>query len=162
MEEKNTFDLKSVKVYRTKEGTIFELAFAVVAIVVWALVIWLVQRAPDVVPTHFDALGNPNAWGSPAGILIPCVILTIAAVVIMVLAYFPRYINMPFKIRNIRQVELSLRQLRILGITFMLMPLAVAYTSLGMKTPTPAPMIAVIGAMLLEILVTSILIYRTK
>ena len=69
---------------------------------------------------------------------------------------------MPFKIRNIRQVELSLRQLRILGITFMLMPLAVAYTSLGMKTPTPAPMIAVIGAMLLEILVTSIFIYRTK
>jgi len=26
------------------------------------------NRLPDRVPTHFDAAGNPNAWGSPRSI----------------------------------------------------------------------------------------------
>ena len=104
MEQKNTFDLKSVKVHRTTEGTVFEVAFVILAIIVWGLIIWMIHRAPDIVPTHFDASGKPNAYGSPTGLLIPCIILTIGAVVCMVCAYFPRHINMPFEIRNIRQV----------------------------------------------------------
>ena len=144
------------------EGTIFEIAFAIIAIIVWGLIIWLVHRAPDIVPTHFDASGKPNAYGSPAGATIPCVILTIAAIVMMVLAYFPRQINMPFKITNIRQVELAIRQLRIVGITFLFLPLAVAYMMLGMKTPSATPLLLVVGLIPLEFIVTSILIYRAK
>ena len=160
--EQNNFDIKKIKVYRTTEATVFEVAFAIVAIIVWALIIWLVHRAPDIVPTHFDASGKPNAYGTPAGVTIPCVILTIAAIVMMVLAYFPRHINMPFKITNIRQVELTIRQLRIAGITFLFLPLAVAYMMLGMKTPSATPLLVVVGLILLEFIVTSILIYRAK
>ena len=80
----------------------------------------------------------------------------------MVLAYFPRHINMPFKITNIRQVELAIRQLRIVGITFLFLPLAVAYMMLGMKTPSATPMLVVVGLIFLEFIVTSILIYRAK
>lgn len=144
------------------EGTIFEIAFAIIAIIVWGLIIWLVHQAPDIVPTHFDASGKPNAYGSPTGVTIPCVILTIGAIVMMVLAYFPRHINMPFKITNIRQVELAIRQLRIVGITFLFLPLAVAYMMLGMKTPSATPMLVVVGLIFLEFIVTSILIYRAK
>ena len=144
------------------EGTIFEIVFAIVAIIVWGVIIWLVHRAPDIVPTHFDASGNPNAYGSPIGATIPCVILTIGAIVMMVLAYFPRHINMPFKITNIRQVELAIRQLRIVGITFLFLPLAVAYMMLGMKTPSATPMLVVVGLIFLEFIVTSILIYKAK
>lgn len=160
--EQNNFDIKKIKVYRTTEATVFEVAFAIVAIIVWGVIIWLVHRAPDIVPTHFDASGNPNAYGTPAGTTIPCVILTIAAIVMMVLAYFPRHINMPFKITNIRQVELTIRQLRIAGITFLFLPLAVAYMMLGMKTPSATPLLVVVGLILLEFIVTSILIYRAK
>ena len=160
--EQNNFDIKKIKVYRTTEATVFEVAFAIVAIIVWALIIWLVHRAPDIVPTHFDASGKPNAYGTPAGATIPCVILTIAAIVMMVLAYFPRHINMPFKITNTRQVELTIRQLRIAGITFLFLPLAVAYMMLGMKTPSATPLLVVVGLILLEFIVTSILIYRAK
>ena len=144
------------------EGTIFEITFAIIAIIVWGLIIWLVHRAPDIVPTHFDASGKPNAYGTPAGATIPCVILTIAAIVMMVLAYFPRHINMPFKMTNIQQVKLAIRQLRIAGIIFMFIPLAVSYMMLGMKTPSPAPLLVMIGLLLLEIIVFTILIYKAK
>ena len=86
MEQKNTFDLKSVKVHRTTEAIIFEIAFVIIAIIVWGIIIWMIHRAPDIVATHFDASGKPNAYGSPTGLLIPCIILTIGAVVCMVCA----------------------------------------------------------------------------
>ena len=144
------------------EGTIFEIAFAIVAIVVWGLIIWLVHQAPDIVPTHFDASGKPNAYGSPAGVTIPCIILTIAAISLMVLAYFPRHINMPYKITNIQQVKLAIRQLRIAGIILMILPLAVAYTILGMSSPTAVPIIAVVVLLIAEFILFTILIYKTK
>ena len=63
MEEKNSFDLKTVKVHRTSEAIIFEIAFAIVAIFVWGIITWMLYRAPDIVPTHLDASGKPNAYG---------------------------------------------------------------------------------------------------
>lgn len=162
MEQKNSFDLKTVKVHRTTEGTVFEVAFVILAIIVWGLIIWMIHRAPDIVPTHFDASGKPNAYGSPTGLLIPCIILTIGAVVCMAIAYFPRHINMPFKITNIRQVELAIRFSRVMGITFLLIPLSVAYMMLGMSSPSPIPILVVIGLLLLEITFFSIVIYKAK
>ena len=158
----NQFNIKEVKVHRTTEATVFEVAFAILAIIVWGIIIWMIHRAPDIVPTHFDGSGKPNAYGSPVGIIIPCVILTIGAIVCMVIAYCPRHINIPFKITNIRQVELVIRQLRVMGITFLLIPLSVVYMMLGMQSPSPAPLIAVIGLLLLEIIVFMILIYKAK
>ena len=162
MEQKNTFDLKSVKVHRTSEAIIFEIAFAIVAVIVWGIITWMLYRAPDIVPTHFDASGKPNAYGSPSGIVIPCIILTIGAVVCMAIAYFPRHINMPFKITNIRQVELAIRFSRVMGITFLLIPLSVAYMMLGMTSPSPTPFLVVFGLLFLEIIYFSIVIYKAK
>lgn len=162
MEQKNNFDLKSVKVHRTKESTIFEIVFVIVAIIVWAIIIWMVHRAPDVVPTHFDASGNPNAYGSPKGVTIPCAIITVVGVVCMIVAYFPRLINMPFKITNIRQVKIAIRSVRMAGVTLLLMALAIAYTLLGMSAPAPIPILVVVVLLILEIIVFSILGYRVK
>ena len=160
MEQKN-FDIKNVKVHRTTEGTVFEVAFAIVALVVWGIIAWLIHQAPDIVPTHFDASGKPNAYGSPSGIAIPCIIITVVAIGLMVTAYFPRHINMPFKITNIQQVKLAIRSVRVMGITLLLMALAVAYMMLGMGSPSPIPIFAVIGLITVEILFT-ILIYKAK
>ena len=160
--EQNNFDIKKVKVHRTTEATVFETMFVIIAIIVWALIIWMIHRAPDIIPTHFDGSGKPNAYGSPVGGIFPCIILTIGAIILMVLAYFPRHINLPFKITSIRQVELALRQLRIAGIIFLFVPLAVAYMMLGMSTPSPMPLLVAIGLLLLEILVFTILIYKAK
>ena len=161
MEQKN-FDIKNVKVHRTSEGTIFEVVFIIVAIVVWGLIIWMVHQAPDIVPTHFDGSGKPNAYGSPAGITIPCIILTIVAIGLMVTAYYPRLINTPMKITNIRQVELSIRMTRVMGITLLLMTLSIAYIMLGMSSPSVVPVLVVLGIIFLEIIIFSILIHKAK
>ena len=134
--EQNQFDIKKVQVHRTTEGTVFEVAFVILAIIVWGLIIWMIHRAPDIVPTHFDASGKPNAYGSPTGLLIP--------------------------ITNIRQVELAIRFSRVMGITFLLIPLSVAYMMLGMSSPSPIPILVVIGLLLLEITFFSIVIYKAK
>lgn len=84
--EQNQFDIKKVQVHRTTEGTVFEVAFVILAIIVWGLITWMIHRAPDIVPTHFDAFGKPNAYGSPSGIIIPCIVLTIGAVICMAIA----------------------------------------------------------------------------
>ncbi|MBO5578800.1 MAG: hypothetical protein J5952_00005, partial [Prevotella sp.] len=81
---------------------------------------------------------------------------------LMVLAYFPRFINMPVKITNIHQVELTIRSTRIAAITLLLLALATGYTMLGMPTPSPIPILAAIGLLFLEIIVFSILIYKAK
>ena len=162
MEQKNNFDIKKVKVHRTLEGTVFEIVFAIVAIVVWGLIIWMIHQAPDIVPTHFDGSGKANAYGSPVGVTIPCIILTLGAIGCMVVAYYPRLINSTVKITNIRQVELNIRSIRVAGITLLLMVLAVAYTMLGMGSPTPFPILAVVILLLVEIIVFSILTYKAK
>lgn len=160
--EQNNFDIKEIKVQRTTEATVFEIVFVLTAVIVWGLILWIIHCAPDIVPTHFDASGKPNAYGSPTGIIIPCVILTIAAVSCMAIAYFPRYINMPVKITNIRQVELSVRSVRVAGITFLLLALAIVYTLLGMDSPSAIPVLAVVALLLAEAVLFTILIYKSK
>ena len=160
--EQNNFDIKKIKVHRTTEATVFEIVFVLIALIVWGLIIWMVHRAPDIVPTHFDASGKPNAYGSPVGITIPCALLTIGAIVCMVCAYFPRHINMPFEIKNIRQVEQAIRLIRVTSVTFLLIPLAVAYTMLGMSSPSVIPILASIGLILVETVLFSIIIYKSK
>ena len=160
--EQEKFDIKNVKVHRTTEATVFEVAFACLAIIVWGLIVWMVHQAPDIVPTHFDGAGRPNAYGSPIAVAIPCAIITIVAIGCMVVAYFPRYINMPVKIRNIRQVGLTITSVRVAGITLLVMALAIAYTMLGMTSPSPVPILAVVGLLLLEIVIFTILIHRAK
>ena len=160
--EQNNYDIKKIKVHRTTEATVFEIVFVLTALIVWGLIIWMVHRAPDIVPTHFDASGKPTAYGSPVGITIPCALLTIGAIVCMVCAYFPRHINMPFEIKNIRQVEQAIRLIRVTGVTFLLTPLAVAYTMLGMSSPSVIPILAAIGLILVETVLFSIIIYKSK
>lgn len=160
MEER--FNLKEVKVHRTTEGTIFEIAFAVIAILVWGIIIWMVHQAPDIVATHFDASGQPNDWGPKYGILIPCGIIFLVSVGLMTTAYFPHRINMPFRITNIQQVKLAIRSVRIAAIILLIICLAIVYTILGMKSPNATPILALVVLLILVMIVFSILISKAK
>ena len=160
--EQNKFDIKRIKVHRTTSGTVLEIAFVLIAVIVWGLVIWMVHQAPDIVPTHFDGSGKPNAYGSPASATIPCIIITIAAIGCMVVAYFPRYINMPVEITNIRQVSLTITSVRVVGITLLLMTLAITYIMLGMSSPNALPVLAIVGLLLVEIIAFTVLIHKAK
>lgn len=115
------------KVERSTEGNIFELAFVLLAIVVWVTIIMFYHQAPDIIPTHFGPSGAPNAFGSKTRMFFPCIMITVVAACMMAGAYFPHTINLPgICLANERQAALCTRLMRVLGIIFLLLAGAVA------------------------------------
>ena len=115
------------KVERSTEGNIFELAFVLLAIVVWVTIIMFYHQAPDIIPTHFGPSGAPDAFGSKTRMFFPCIMITVVAVCMMAGAYFPHSVNLPgISLVNERQAALSTRLMRVLGILFLLLTGTVA------------------------------------
>ena len=106
--EQEKFDLKKVKVCRTPEGTIFETTTLVIL-----LIAWIVSIATQKLATTDDWIGMG--------------VFSIVIIVCLLCAYSPSHINLfNIPLRNIRQVELSIRMVRILSVGLALMSLTVA------------------------------------
>lgn len=115
------------KVERSTEGTIFELTFLLLAIVVWVAILIFYNHAPDTIPTHFGPSGAPDAYGSKAHIFFPCILLTVIAACMMAGAYFPHTVNLPgVCLVNERQAVLCTRLMRVSGIMCLLLAGAIA------------------------------------
>ncbi|MBR0388730.1 MAG: DUF1648 domain-containing protein [Prevotella sp.] len=154
---------EKIKVYRTLEGNIFELVFLVLMIAVWVFIIMALQKAPDVVPTHFDAAGRATSYGSKFGILFATVLTSIGGIIMLVSAYFPHTINIPVKIKTPRQYLLAIRMMRVLSLTLLALTAAIGYTSLvAYSEPSAVPILATVGVMFAVIIIFCILIYKAK
>ena len=115
------------KVERSTEGTVFELAFVLLAIVVWVAIVVFYNQSPDVIPTHFGPSGAPDAFGPKTRMFFPCIIITVVGACMMAGAYFPHSVNLPgISLVNERQAALSTRLMRVLGILFLLLAGALA------------------------------------
>jgi uncharacterized membrane protein len=55
------------------------------------------NRLPDKVPTHFDAAGNANAWGSPSGMILIPIIAAGLYVLLTIVARFPSAFHYPVR-----------------------------------------------------------------
>lgn len=154
---------EKIKVNRTLEGNIFEIVFLVLLIAVWVFIIMALQKAPDVVPTHFDAAGRATSYGSKFGILFATVFTTIGGVIMLCGAYFPHTINIPVKIKTPRQYLLAIRMMRVLSLTLLALTAAIGYTSLvAYSEPSAVPILATVGVMFAVIIIFCILIYKAK
>ena len=156
---------EKIKVNRTLEGTIFEFAFLVVLIAVWVFIIIALQKAPDVVPSHFDAAGHANSYGSKYGILFATIFTTIGGVVLLGGAYFPHTINLPVRIKTPRQYLLAIRMVRVLSLVLLVLTAVIGYTSLvagAHGEPSAVPILATVGVMFAVIIIFCILIYKAK
>ena len=115
------------KVERSTEGTVFELAFVLLAIVVWVAIVVFYNQAPDVIPTHFGPSGAPDSFSPKTRMFFPCIIITVVGACMMAGAYFPHSVNLPgISLVNERQAALSTRLMRVLGILFLLLAGALA------------------------------------
>jgi len=72
------------------------------------LLIWITwaalygpNRLPDRVPTHFDAAGNPNAWGSPTGMIILPVIAAGLYLLMSLVTRFPGAFHYPVRVTRL-------------------------------------------------------------
>ena len=154
---------EKIKVNRTLEGTIFEFAFLVLLIAVWVFIIIALQKAPDVVPSHFDAAGHANSYGSKYGILFATIFTTIGGVVLLGGAYFPHTINLPVRIKTPHQYLLAIRMMRVLSLTLLALTAVIAYTSLvAYDKPSAIPIFTVVGVMFAVIVIFSVLIFKAK
>ena len=77
-------------------------------------------------------------------------------------AYFPHTIHMPFKMTTMRQYELAIRMMRIMGLLMPVLTLGIALTSLAMSKPSAWLVLSVIGLIILITIVFTVLIYRAK
>ena len=153
---------QKIKVNRTKEGTVFEIAFVMLAVIVWVLIILMMKSAPDVIATHFDAHGRPNGYGSPWGMVIPCIITTVIGAGLLVVAYHPHLINMPVEMKTPRQYELGIRSTRVAALLLLLLTLAIPASLLVFHNPTPWPVLGTVGLMLAVAVYYSVRIHKAR
>ena len=130
------------KVRRTAEGTVFEVAFVLLTVVAWVLVVLLLLRSPNM------------------NMLFPCIVITVVGVCCLAGAYFPHTVNIPgVKIANIGQATLACRMMRLLAIGMPFLTMAIAY---GTVAATDVPAIAVVTVMVAVCLVFTLLIFKAR
>ncbi len=148
------------EVRRTKEGTFFEIAFLVLAIAVWVVIIQMMNHAPDTIPTHFGFSGAPDSYGDKHHLLFPCIMCTVIGFCCLMGAYFPHTVNIPWtKINNVRQATLAVRMMRITALLMLLLPVGITFDSI--RGHILFSLLAIV-ALVIVCLIFSILIYKAK
>ena len=157
-----TNNKEKIKVCRTTEGTIFEIVLVVMLVVIGALTAKMYVDAPEVVPTHFGATGEPNGWGSKSGVLIPYLVISIASIFLMVSAYFPHKINIPVEVSTPRQWALVVRLVRVMALEMALLTLSIATSSLLVDHHMTWLIMAVTGLMFITVIIFCVLIHKAR
>jgi uncharacterized membrane protein len=155
-----------LNVVRTSKDIIFDCVFIILTVAIWGIIAWLISRAPDIVPTHFNGSGKPDAWGSPSFIIIPSIIMTAVALLVAFSIYLPiGSINLPFVEGpgNERQKKLGVLLSRIVAILILMIMLFIAVYSLGMKNhDSILPVVIILSAVFGVAIVFTVLMYKAK
>ena len=155
-----------LNIEHTTKDMIIDGVFLVVTLAVWGIIIWLISRAPAIVPTHFGPSGAPDAYGPPTFIIIPSAIITVAALFCAFSVYLPfGTVNLPFieGPGNARQKRLGVLLCRIVGFMLLAFTLFIAVYSLVLKDHSSIlPVVIIVGLMIGVSIVFTILMYRAK
>ncbi len=138
----NQFNIEEVKVHRTLEGNIFEMTTAVILMVMYAIAI----------ATKFFDLSN--MMGKHVGIIT----ISIVSVILLFAAYSPKHINLGQELKNIRQVEIAIRTVRIMAIELALFCLLMVAVS----PDNPIIHTALCVTVVATAFISSILIHKAK
>ena len=126
----------SVRLPRTLESTFFDGFIALEILVAWIIMAWLFVRI-DVVPTHFNAMGEADAWGSHTMLIFMALIDAVVMGLLAYSAYHPKYINSPVKVVTEEQLMLNARMVRIMaliiGLLFILIAIKMGGAIFGMS-----------------------------
>ena len=151
---------------RTTGTIIFDCVFIAMTAAVWGVIIWLISRAPGIVPTHFGVSGQPDAWGSPTHHLIPFIIITVVALAAVVGAYFPQSaLNLPGYNKEKstpRQNELGAWLIRIMAVFLLVLMLLIALSTFVLTSHSVVPVLTVVVVMVVVCIVFSVLIIKAK
>ncbi|MGD0628173.1 MAG: DUF1648 domain-containing protein [Terracidiphilus sp.] len=86
----------------------------VIGIALLALLAWITWSAlngpnplPQRIPTHFNASGEAEAWGSPSTLWLLPIVAAIVFLLISVVALFPRSFNLPVRATAVNRPRLE-------------------------------------------------------
>lgn len=122
-----------IKPVFTSGDRMIELLSVVVLGMIWVLVIFYFAKLPDTVPVHFDAQGQPDAYGSKTTIVVLPVIAVMLFAGMTILNRYPHIFNYPVKItpeNARRQYSIATRLVRILKLVVMFVFLIVGYLTI--------------------------------
>lgn len=124
-----------IKVTRTTEGTVFEIAIAMLNIIMWGMIALIWMQLPELIPTHFNLAGRPDAYGDKIMILVVGGLGTVTSVAMCFCAYHPEStVNLPVRISNAAQLALVVRMVRIIGVLISLMFISIVWNIGGCAT----------------------------
>jgi len=93
-----------------------------ISLIVLAVPIWITWQAlngssplPDRIPTHFDAAGNPNGWGSPSPLWLLPVVAVALYLLITILTQFPKAFNYPVRLTAENRARLAALTLQMIA-----------------------------------------------
>lgn len=156
-------DVKHVRMGRTMESTIFEMVALFLIVVMWVLAAWMYRHSPETIPTHFDAAGNPNDYGSRLTLFILAGIGTVLTVLLMVGAYVPTgVINPPAKLENQTQYVLASRMVRVLALLLCLLFICCILLVCYPTSYVGIPLISLVVLMTLTPIIFAIFIRRAR
>lgn len=79
-----------------------------------ALLFWITysalygpNRLPDRVPTHFNAAGQPNAWGSPSGMILMPIVAGLLYLAMSFVVRFPESFHYPVRVTPLNIAHLQ-------------------------------------------------------
>jgi len=90
-----------LKIELTISDKIFEFVGWLLVILVWGLTIMNYSNLPNTIPTHYNALGQADAFGGKASILLLPIVATVLFIGITIINKFPHIFNYPIKLRRI-------------------------------------------------------------
>lgn len=145
-ENKEDFNIEQVKVGRTREGTIMEALAILLLVVMW--VIGLTK--------HQFVMGED--------LLMNCIVFSIVVVLLLVVCYYPKFFSNSRRLRNMRQVLLTVRMSRVLAIEFALINLFMVISGNLMSPQNEWSWMLniIIVGIILTALLFMILIYKAK
>jgi hypothetical protein len=93
-----------------------------ISLIALAVLIWITWQAlngssplPDRIPTHFDAAGNPNGWGSPSPLWLLPVVAVALYLLITILTQFPKAFNYPVRLTAENRARLAALTLQMIA-----------------------------------------------
>jgi len=156
-------DLPNVRVPRTIADKIMEVVAAILLVLIWGLAVIFYHKLPDIIPIHFNVLGEADKWGNKGYLFFMASIATLAMIGTGVSSYFPtRMTNFPIRIteKNILpQVKLASHYLRILNILLGILFIVILCSMSESLFPVRQGLFTVLTGIIVILLMLSVFVY---
>ncbi len=112
-----------IKPEPTALDRLLEMAGYAMLAFIWIVTLYFYRKLPETIPTHFNATGTADDYGSKSSVFLLPVLGTVLFIGISILNRFPHIFNYPVKItpeNALRQYTMATRMIRVLKLSVLI------------------------------------------